>query len=204
MKSKVPAVLAAVMLIGSSVYAASAESTITNLKDAIEGETTASAKYAAYAKKAREEGYSNIALLFEATSKAEAIHAGNHRSVLMQLGESMGDIDPQFEVMSTQENLQDAITGESYEIATMYPEFLKAAQKERVNLALISFNYAYQTEKAHAALYKNALAQLKAGQESSLASQYFVCITCGNTYANSAPERCGICMTPNERFVTIQ
>ena len=204
MKSKVPAVLAAAMLIGSSVYAASADSTIANLKEAIKGETTASAKYAAYAKKAQEEGYGNIALLFKATSKAEAIHAGNHRSVLMQLGGSMGAIDPQFKVMSTQENLQDAITGESYEIATMYPGFLKAAQKESVNLALISFNYAYQTEKAHAVLYKNALAQLEAGKESSLASKYFVCITCGNTYANGAPERCGICMTPKERFVTIQ
>ncbi|MCF7818968.1 MAG: rubrerythrin family protein [Kiritimatiellales bacterium] len=205
MKSKVTAVLTAAMIVGSSVYAAaSAEATITNLKDAIKGETTASAKYAAYAKKASDEGYGKIALLFQATSKAEAIHANNHRAVLTQLGESMESFTPEYDVKSTKENLEDALTGESYEIATMYPEFLKAAQKGNANLALVSFNYAYQTEKAHAALYKDALAQLAAGKEDSMASKYLVCLTCGNTYAGSAPERCGICMTPKERFVTIQ
>lgn len=203
MKSIISAVTVSLMLVGSSVYAGSAGSTIANLKAAIKGETTASAKYAAYAKKATEEGHDKIALLFNAASKAESIHAGNHRAVLKQLGESMEDFEPNYEVKSTRENLQDAINGESYEIATMYPDFLKAASKEKVNLALISFNYAYQTEKKHAALYKNALAQLDAGKEDSLASKYLVCLTCGNTYDNSAPQRCGICMTPNERFVTI-
>lgn len=178
--------------------------TVENIKEAIKGETTASAKYKAYAEKAKEEGYDKIALLFEAASKSESIHAGNHRAVLNQLGEEMEDFEPEFMVKSTKENLQDAIDGESYEVATMYPNFLKAAKNDNVNLALISFNYAYQTEQKHAELYKNALAQLNAGQENSLASKYYVCTTCGNTYDNEAPERCGISMTPKERFVVIQ
>jgi hypothetical protein len=37
---------------------------VKNLKDAFTGETTASAKYEAYSKKAREEGFENIAKLF--------------------------------------------------------------------------------------------------------------------------------------------
>ena len=72
--------------------------TIQNIKDAIIGETTASTKYAAYAKKAREEGYNNIALLFEAASKSESIHAGNHLAVLKQLGENIDNFSPKFEV----------------------------------------------------------------------------------------------------------
>ncbi len=177
--------------------------TIENLKSAITGETTASAKYAAYAEKAKQEGFSNIALLFEAASKSENIHAGNHRAALAQLGETMGEVKPDFTVKSTKENLQDAINGESYEVATMYPEFIKTANDGKVNIALISFNYAYQTEKKHKDFYKEALDKLNNNQENTLASVYYVCSTCGNTYAGTAPERCGISMTPKERFYKI-
>ncbi|MCF8240569.1 MAG: hypothetical protein K9J16_04220 [Melioribacteraceae bacterium] len=185
-------------------FAGSELATVQNIKAAIKGETTASAKYASYAEKAKEEGFEKVALLFEAASKAEAVHANNHRAVLSQLGESMNDFEPEFTVKSTKENLADAINGESYEVATMYPDFLSAAQTDNVNLALISFNYAYQTEKKHAEFYKKALAQLEAGNEKQLPSVYYVCSTCGNTYENEAPERCGISMTPNDRFITIK
>jgi rubrerythrin len=189
----------AVSLIG---FAKDQTKTIANIKAAIKGETTASAKYAAYSQKAKEEGFSKIAVLFEAASKAESIHATNHRAVLEQLGVAMEDFKPEYSVKSTKENLEDAYKGESYEIATMYPEFIKQAQKETVNLALISFNYAYQTEKKHQALYKNAIEQLKANKENTLPSKYMVCQTCGNTYDGEAPARCGISMTPKERFIT--
>lgn len=177
--------------------------TVQNIKDAIIGETTASTKYAAYAKKAREEGYDNIALLFEAASKSENIHAGNHRAALEQLGEKMDNFTPKYEVKTTKVNLQDAINGESYEVSTMYPEFIKTANEAGINIALLSFNYAYQTEKKHKVFYKNALEMLENGKQNELPSKYFVCTTCGNTYDNNAPARCGISMTPKERFITI-
>jgi rubrerythrin len=194
-------------LILSSTYAFAVDrvavtKTIDNLKAAITGETTASAKYAAYAKKAREEGYTKIALLFEAASKAEAIHAGNHRAVVDQMGSTMETVSPTFEVKSTKENLEDAIKGESYEVATMYPEFIKLASASKSNTALLSFNYAFKTEKKHKELYLKALAALKDKKVDSLPGQYFVCTTCGNTYDNEAAARCGICMTPKERFIT--
>ncbi|MBK7632286.1 MAG: hypothetical protein IPJ23_16585 [Ignavibacteriales bacterium] len=134
--------------------------TVDNLKDAIIGETTASAKYLAYSKKAKEEGLTKIAVLFEAASKSEGIHAKNHRAVLEQLGITMDKVNPKFDVKSTKENLQDAINGESYEVSTMYPDFIKTANEGNVNLAVISFNYAYQTEKKHNELYKDALEKL--------------------------------------------
>ncbi len=177
--------------------------TIENLKSAITGETTASAKYAAYAEKAKQEGYKNIALLFEAASKSENIHAGNHKAALEQLGGTMGEVKPKFEVKSTKENLQDAINGESYEVSTMYPDFIKTANDAGVNIALISFNYAYQTEKKHKEFYKEALDKLNNKQENSLPLVYFVCSTCGNTYATTAPKRCGFSMTPSDRFYKI-
>ncbi len=178
--------------------------TVENLKAAITGETTASAKYAAYAKKAVEEGYPRIALLFEAASKAEAIHAGNHLAVIDQMGQAMDKVNPVFTVKSTKENLEDAIKGESYEVATMYPDFIKVASASKSNTALLSFNYAYQTEQKHKALYTKALEALNLGKQGELPAKYMVCTTCGNTYDNEAAARCGICMTPKEKFLSFE
>ena len=177
--------------------------TTNNLQEAFKGESTASAKYAAYAKKAQEEGYTNIAKLFQAASKSESIHAGNHKAVLEQLGVNVDKVNPKFEVKSTKENLQDAIKGESYEVATMYPDFLKKAGEENATLASISFNYAYQTEQKHKVFYQDALDKLNAGKASEVASTYYVCPTCGNTYENKADKRCGISMTSSEKFIKI-
>lgn len=60
--------------------------TIENLKAAYNGESTASAKYEAFAVKAESVGLDTIAVMFWATSKAESIHADNHRNVLEKLG----------------------------------------------------------------------------------------------------------------------
>jgi len=68
-------------------YAGANSKTIENLKAAFKGESTASAKYAAFAEKAKAEGYTQIAIMFTATSKAEAVHAANHKSVLVKLGQ---------------------------------------------------------------------------------------------------------------------
>lgn len=206
MKSKLILLLAVFCLIGATqVFAVSTgvEKTMDNLKAAFTGETTASAKYAAYAVKARQEGYENIALLFEAASRAEGIHATNHRATMQQYGEKMADIVPKYEVKTTLENVQDAINGETYEVATMYPNFLKDSSRENANVASISFNYAYQTEQKHKALYQKALDALKAGKEKSLPSRYYVCLNCGNTYDNEAAARCAICLTPQDRFVMV-
>lgn len=209
MKTKLLNFLLVFFFISGVVFAAGPDAgavskTTVNLKDAFKGESTASAKYAAYAKKAEKEGYKKIALLFEAASKSEAIHANNHKAALAELGTTPDKVNPEFEVKSTKENLEDAIKGESYEVSTMYPQFLKASSEENVNIATISMNYAFQTEKKHKELYKNALEQLNNNKENTLSSLYMVCSTCGNTYDGPAPNRCGISMTPKSRFETIQ
>ena len=49
-----------------------------NLKEAFAGESQANRKYLAFAKKAEEEGYSQVAELFRAAAEAETVHAHNH------------------------------------------------------------------------------------------------------------------------------
>lgn len=177
--------------------------TTENMQAAFKGETTASAKYAAYAKKAELEGYHEIAMLFKAASTAENIHANNHKAVLQESGFSVPVIKPEFTVKSTKENLQDAITGESYEVATMYPEFLTTANEAGDQMALISLNYAYKTEKKHKVFYETALAALENNTVKTLPTVFYVCPTCGNTYETKAPARCGISMTGGEKFIRI-
>ncbi len=176
--------------------------TIENLKAGFKGETTASAKYAAFAKKATEEGSANIAKLFLAASKAESIHAANHKKVLDVLGEKVEDFKPEFEVKSTAENLQAAIEGETYESTTMYPQFLADAKAEKVEKAVKSFTWAFDSEKKHQQFYTNALQALTAKAESTLPSEYAVCPVCGNTYDKAKlDEKCAFCQTSKEKFL---
>lgn len=176
--------------------------TIENLKTAYNGESTASAKYAQFAAKAAEEGFDTIAKMFLATSKAEAIHAENHKKVLEKLGQKIDapTLD-QFEVKTTAENLADAINGESYEVETMYPGFIAVADSEKCEDARKSFTWAIDTEKKHQEFYKKALQTITAGNETGLALVWLVCPVCGNTYdeATVKPE-CDFCMTKQEKF----
>ena len=88
-----------------------------NLKDAFAGESQANQKYRAFAKKAEQEGFPNVARLFRTTAEAERIHAEGHLK-------SLGDIG------STADNLKAAIEGETYEYTTMYPPMLEQAEAE--------------------------------------------------------------------------
>ncbi|NLO82313.1 MAG: rubrerythrin family protein [Clostridiales bacterium] len=154
-----------------------------HLMEAFAGESQANRKYAAYAKKAEAEGKKNAAKLFRAASEAEALHAQRHLQVAGK-------------ILSTAENLQDAVNGETYEYETMYPEFIKAAQEEGNREAIRTFTYAMEAEKVHAKLYKEALENLDDEEEVF----YYLCPVCGNI-EKSVPERCSICSTPGSKFI---
>jgi rubrerythrin len=177
--------------------------TIESLKAAYNGESTASAKYAAFAEKAKAEGLDTVAVMFMATSKAEAIHANNHKTVLEKLGEKIeGPQIGTFEVLSTVENLADAIKGETYEIDTMYPGFIATAEKEKCTDAVKSFTWAFDTEKKHQAFYKGTLGALNSVGEKILPAKWFVCPVCGNTYdIGTVTSACDFCRTAKEKFI---
>ena len=157
-----------------------------NLKDAFAGESQANRRYLAFAKKAEEEGYKQVAKLFRAAAEAETVHAHSHLRVLGG-------------VKSTRENIQEAIAGETHEFKKMYPEFLAKAKAEAIKPAEMSFDYANQVEKIHAALYEKALANLGKNE----AVDYYVCPVCGDTVEGKAPDKCPICNTPGSKFVKV-
>jgi rubrerythrin len=161
--------------------------TMDDLKAAFAGESQANRRYLAFARKADEEGFPQVARLFRAAAHGEAIHALNHFKV-------MGGIQ------STAENLKAAIAGEEYEIDPMYPAFIKDAADEKDKPAEVTFNRAWDVEKVHARLYKEALAEPSFKGEQF---DYYVCPVCGYVHARSAPERCPVCHTPGARFEKI-
>jgi rubrerythrin len=199
-------IIAAFILMTSGCVPQKPLKTIENLKAAYNGESTASAKYAEYGKIAKAEGNIQIALLFEAASKAEGIHADNHKTVLEKLGIKLESPQfSQFVVKSTKENLEDAIKGEGYEIDTMYPNFLKDAETEKAKDAITSFTWALDTEKKHKAFYTKALQELTANNVASLPVQYYICPKCGNTFDGATVEtKCSFCMTAKEKFLMFE
>ena len=169
------------------------EKTIENLKAAITGESNARNKYAAFAKKAHEEGFGNIAKMFEAISKAEAIHIANHYVELVKLG--VTDFKPvvsEPDVHSTLQNLKEAYEGEKYEFTQMYPEFKKVADEEKQPGAKQTFSLAEKAESGHATYYKEAIDLLEDfGSDETFYTIWYVCPHCGDTYTDdNKPKTC--------------
>ena len=105
--------------------------TLENLKAAIGGETGASAKYAAFAQAAKEQGYEQIARLFEATSAAEQIHIGLEYALVAEVAPDFEKpAAPEAEGVQTDLNLIMGAQGEIFETSDMYPAFIKKAQEE--------------------------------------------------------------------------
>ena len=164
--------------------------TTNNLKEAFAGESQANRKYTYFAQKAEEEGHRQVAKLFRAAAVAEATHAKNHLKALEGLG-------------STADNLKAAIEGERYEVTSMYPDFIKDAETESVKRALTSFRWAFEVEKIHEQLYRQALAAIQA-QENLGETDYYVCPVCGYTHEGPLNDKCPVCGTPGEKFERIQ
>jgi rubrerythrin len=160
-----------------------------NLQAAFAGESQANRKYLAFAAEAAADGYPQIAKLFRAAAAAETVHAHAHLRVMQG-------------VKDTSENLQAAIEGERYEFQQMYPEFLREAEAEGNQAAVITFRNALAVEEIHHQLYEDAMDSLKQGRDLHETS-IFVCDVCGNTVQGEIPERCPICGAPRERFTEV-
>jgi rubrerythrin len=160
-----------------------------NLKSAFAGESQANRRYVAFAQKAEEEGFAQVAKLFRAAAEAETIHALNHLKILG-------------EVNSTIANLESALAGETFEFKEMYPHYIEDAKKESNRHALWSFDVANKVEQIHAELFRKALAAVK-NKEPEKQLDYYVCSVCGNTVEGAPPDKCPICGAPKSKFLQV-
>lgn len=165
-------------------------STKENLQNAFAGESQANRKYLAFAARAEEEGFVQVAKLFRATAAAETIHAHAHLRAMKAVG-------------TTSENLQAATSGEEVEFKQMYPKFIEEAKADENNVALMSFKNAMAVEQVHYSLYLRAMEKVKQGEDMS-AQKIYVCAVCGNTVLDEAPERCPVCGASKGKFDAIE
>jgi rubrerythrin len=160
-----------------------------NLKDAFAGESQASHKYLAFAERAEQEGLPQVAKLFRAVAKAEAVHALAHLRAMNG-------------VKSTVDNLREAVRGEGFECKELYPEYVRTAMDEGKKVAMLSFSNAMEVERTHHRLYVEALREL-GGQDGQPVRAIFVCGACGNTVLDARPENCSICNAAPDRFTEV-
>lgn len=178
------------------------KTTLDNLQAAFNGESNANARYLAFAKKAEAEGYGKVASLFRAAARAEQVHFEWHAKVIKEMGATpTANIETPV-VKSTQENLQAALKGETYESTIMYPEFLAKAEKDQNQGAIDAFEDAKAAEAVHASLYGKALKNLKSWKGSS--KNFYVCPVCGNVAEKLNFKECPICGNDKSKFLTVR
>ncbi len=157
-----------------------------NLQEAFAGESQANRRYLAFASQAAKAGHPQVAKLFRAAAEAETIHAHAHLRTMGGIG-------------STEENLREAVSGETHEFTAMYPRMIEEAREEGNKLAEKFFTYANEVEKVHAGLYQKALDNLDDLPE----TDYYVCSVCGYTCEDHAPDTCPVCKAGAKAFYKV-
>lgn len=159
-----------------------------NLKLAFANESQANQKYRAFARKAKRDGYPNIARLFKLSSVVKRIHAQSNLNALKEIG-------------STLENIKTAIARETNENKTMYPLMLKQAESDN-HKSKYRFENNIKSKQAHAQLYFSALAALEHGNDLT-ANELYLCPHCGNIVIEKPDDGCIICHSPAVKFIKV-
>ena len=179
--------------------------TIENLAKAFAGESQARNRYTFYASKAREEGYEQIAGVFEETANQEKTHA----KMLMKHIQELKNNDINYPAIqiptevpnvlaTTKENLMAAIAGEHFEKSNMYPGFAKTAKEEGLDKIAARLTDIAEAEDHHEHRYINLLSLLeqdimfKRGEK-----VWWTCRECGYVHEGTEPPLiCPVCEHP--------
>ena len=161
-----------------------------NLEAALAGESVARNKYTWYAKKARTDGYQQIANIFEETAQNEQAHAKLWYKLLNN------GID------DTKRNLELAADGENYEWTDMYPQFAKDAREEGFDYIADLFERVAEVENQHEQRYKKLLENVENGLVFSRDGEMiWQCLNCGHIcIGKKAPEVCPVCAHTQSYF----
>ena len=154
------------------------------LREAFAGESKAHVRNLAFAKKAEQDGFPQIAKLFRAVAEAERVHADEY---LKYLEGTIGE---------TEENLKAAFESEIKAKTDIYPAFIQEAFARKREDVAWSFSRSRDVEERHAKLYKDALAAMITEQE----AEYHVCQICGYIFDGDLPAACPVCRATREKF----
>lgn len=173
-----------------------------NLMAAFAGESQARNRYTYFTSKARDEGYMQVAAIFDETASQEKEHA-KRLFKLMEGGEiTITGTFPAGPVGTTSQNLLEAAGGENYEWKEMYPGFAKIARQEGFEAIATVFEAIAVAEKQHAKRYEELKANIDAGKAFKRdKKQVWRCLNCGYIVeALEAPKTCPACAHPQSYF----
>jgi rubrerythrin len=173
-----------------------------NLLTAFAGESQARNRYTYFAERAREEGYEQMAAIFEETANQEKEHAKRLFKFLEGGEAQIQAAFPAGVVGSTLENLRAATAGEHYENTEMYPGFAQVAAKEGFAEIAAVFKKIAVAEKRHEGRYVALAANISDGLVFKRQTPVrWVCRSCG--YVHEGPEAlkvCPVCAKPRAFF----
>jgi rubrerythrin len=176
--------------------------TAKNLLTAFAGESQARNRYTYFARRAREEGFIQIADIFAETADQECEHAlrffkffnGGELEITWQF--------PAGVIQGTYENLVAAADGERYEHSEMYPGFAAIARAEGFARASDTWEAISVSERQHEKRYRELAANLLSQRVFSRPeTRAWRCRNCGYVHAGpEAPEKCPACVKPQGFF----
>ena len=173
-----------------------------NLLTAFAGESQARNRYTYAAKVAREEGYEQIAAIFEETAWNERAHAKEEFKLLKGGEVEIQAAYPAGVIGDTEANLKAAAEGEHYEWTEMYPGFEQVACEEGFPEIASVFREIGEVEEQHEKRY---LALLKNVQEGTVFVKdkvvRWMCRNCGYVHKGTeAPKKCPACAHPQSYY----
>ncbi len=160
-----------------------------NLMSAFAGETQARGKYTYFAQAARNEGFQQIAEIFEETAENEKAHAFIWFKYLGGLTNTVG-------------NLQNAASGEHFEWTDMYKKFAEEAEEEGFTEIAEKFRQVGKVEEWHEKRFMQLLNNVELQQVFERTSEVmWICRNCGHiVIGKKAPDQCPVCSYPKAFF----
>ena len=166
-----------------------------NLLAAFAGESQARSRYTLFAKKAKEEGYEQIAKVFLITAEQELSHAELFFSRLEGGVVNINAGYPAGVVADTKTNLAEAAAGEREEWGELYSSFAEVAQEEGFPQIAALYRNIAKVEQMHEKRYLRLLERVQNGEVfASEEPVEWYCRKCGFTITSkTAPKRCPVC-----------
>jgi rubrerythrin len=169
-----------------------------NLLKAFAGESQAKNRYEFASKVAKEEGYEQIAAIFQETAQQEQMHA---KRFFRFLEGGMVEITASYPAGltgTTSENLTAAANGEHEEWSDLYPGFAKVAEEEGFKEIATAFKAISEAEKVHENRYRKLLANLMGNKVFEREEKVFwYCRKCGYVHFGTKPlKNCPACLHP--------
>ena len=176
--------------------------TARNLMLSFAGESQARNRYTYFSRRAFEEGFVQIADIFEETANQECEHALRFFKFFNGGELEITGSFPSGAIQSTYDNLVAAADGERFEHSQLYPGFAQVAREEGFERAADTWDAISVSERQHEKRYRELAANLLADRVFARKEQaVWRCRNCGYLHTgNEAPLKCPACVMPQGYF----